>query len=102
MDLRPRLLALDCFHHVHRDAFVFLAKMHLDRASRLFVGELSDCTAVIANRRRKSLNSASGEEGGSTAHAITDDSNRARHLQDLTDCGDTAHHMRPNKAHADD
>src|ERR1019366_10504204 len=62
VSVRLRLLLLDARHHIHRDAFVLLAEMHLQRAFRLLVGELADHAAVIGDRRRQTGNSTSSKK----------------------------------------
>src|SRR4029453_18676218 len=95
IDLGLWLLLLDRLHHVHRDAFVFLAEMHLNGAFRFFVGEFSDDATVVAHRGREARHAASGEKGGTPAHAVADDADRADPLQALNRSRDVMHHVVP-------
>src|SRR5262245_29065278 len=95
IDLRLRLFLLDCLDHVHRDAFVFIAEVHLNRASRFFVGKFSDDAAVVAHGCRKPRHAARGEEGGTSTHAVADDADRADPLHALNRRRDVMHHVIP-------
>src|SRR5579885_3474003 len=92
---RLRQLLLDLGNRAHRDAFVLLAEVHLQRASRLLVGELGDHAAVEANCGGEAGNTAGGKERRGAAHAEADDADRADALEVVLGRGHVRYHVVP-------
>src|SRR6476660_1291250 len=79
-------LLLDHFHVAHRNRCILVAEMHLRGYLPLLVGVLGDLPAVIADRGRKAVELAGGEESNGAAHAEAHDGDWAFLLQ-LVDRG---------------
>ena len=83
----------DSLDRAHRNAFVLLAKMHLQRAFGLLIGEFADHAAIISDRGFEAGNAAGRQKGRGAAHAESDHA-QGTDAFDLVFGGDNVgHHM---------
>src|SRR5260221_10634764 len=95
ISFRLRLFLFNLLTNGRWNAFVLLAEMHLERAFRLFVGELADHAAVKRDSRRKSRDAAGGQKRRSAAHAEPDNAKRADAFEIALRGSDIGHHVIP-------